>query len=244
MGIDYVQPEDSYIAMNDYELHMRVVEYLHQAYPHVRISLHAGNCTRPRAARGPLLPYSLGGRAGACGAIGHGVDVMYEKHPYDLLKEMAAKHVMVEINLTSNDVILGVTGKEHPLPVYRQFGVPVPLSTDDEGISRIDITHEYERAVETYGLSYADLKQMARTGIEHSFLPGASLWAAPDDFSRVECSVFDRNSRRGKPHLRLRRVPAIKRTSPSTMGARAPLSNLRSNFLISAFVRRGKKCQS
>jgi adenosine deaminase len=49
--------------------------------------------------------------------IGHGVDVMYEDHPYDLLKEMAAKRVMVEINLTSNDGILGIKGAEHPLSI-------------------------------------------------------------------------------------------------------------------------------
>ena len=96
---------------------------------------------------------------------------MYENRPYELLKEMAAKHVMVEINLTSNDVILGVSGKDHPFPIYRKFGVPVALSTDDEGVSRIDLTHEYVRAAETYALSYADLKQMVRTSLEHSFFP-------------------------------------------------------------------------
>jgi adenosine deaminase len=115
--------------------------------------------------------------------IGHGVDVMYENRPHELLKEMARNHVMVEINLTSNDVILGVSGKDHPFPIYRQFGVPVALATDDEGVSRIDLTHEYVRAVQTYGLNYTDLKHMVRTGLEHSFLPGDSLWRIPDAFT-------------------------------------------------------------
>jgi adenosine deaminase len=53
--------------------------------------------------------------------IGHGVDVMHEDRPYDLLKEMAAKHVMVEINLTSNDVILGVDGKRPSFPDLSQI---------------------------------------------------------------------------------------------------------------------------
>src|SRR6202007_592598 len=116
--------------------------------------------------------------------IGHGVDVMYEERPYELLKEMAAKRVMVEINLSSNDLILGISGKNHPFPIYRKFGVPVALSTDDEGVSRIDITHEYVRAVEPSGLTYTDLKQMVRTGLEHDFLPGPSLWREQDVFSR------------------------------------------------------------
>jgi adenosine deaminase len=41
------------------------------------------------------------------------------------------------------------------------------------------------RAANTYALSYADLKQMVRTGIEHAFLPGASLWREPDVFTRT-----------------------------------------------------------
>jgi adenosine deaminase len=91
---------------------------------------------------------------------------------------MAAHHVMVEINLTSNDVILGVHGAEHPLPMYMKHGVPVALSTDDEGVSRIDLTHEYVRAAEDFGLDYPTLKQMARNSLSYSFLPGDSLWAS------------------------------------------------------------------
>ena len=97
---------------------------------------------------------------------------MYEDDAPALLKELAQKHVMVEINLSSNDGILGIKGAEHPFPIYRAAHVPVALSTDDEGVSRIDITHEYVRAALDYHLSYQDLKQLARTGMEHNFLPG------------------------------------------------------------------------
>ena len=110
---------------------------------------------------------------------------MYENHPHALLKEMAAKHVMVEISLTSNDVILGVRDKEHPFLMYKMFGVPMALATDDEGVSRINLTHEYLRAVQSYDLHYADRKRMVRTSIEHSFLSGESLWSAPDSFTRI-----------------------------------------------------------
>ena len=93
---------------------------------------------------------------------------------------MAAKHVAVEINLTSNDEILGVRGEDHPFRLYRAAGVPLVLSTDDEGGSRIDLTHEYLRAASTYGLRYADLKQLSRDSLTYSFLPGASLWRVTD----------------------------------------------------------------
>lgn len=184
VGINYVQPEDVRIAMSDYALHMKMLEFLHSVYPKVHISLHAGELAPGLVPPDGLCCHiRLAVEQAHAERIGHGVDVMYEDRPYDLLKEMAAKHVMVEINLTSNDLILGVTGKNHPLPIYQRFGVPVALSTDDEGVSRIDLTHEYVRAVETYGLTYPDLKQMVRASLEHSFLPGASLWRDRDSFN-------------------------------------------------------------
>jgi adenosine deaminase len=186
VGINLVMPEDGYTAMSDYALHMHIVGFLHALYPKIHLSLHAGELAPG------LVPYEglcchirLAVEQAQAERIGHGVDIMYENRPHDLLKEMAANHVMVEISLTSNDLILGVSSKDHPFSLYRKFGVPVALSTDDEGVSRIDLTHEYVRAVQTYDLHYADLKRMVRTGLEHSFLPGASLWGAPDAFTRA-----------------------------------------------------------
>ncbi|HET8888300.1 MAG TPA: adenosine deaminase, partial [Candidatus Angelobacter sp.] len=99
-----------------------------------------------------------------------------EPDPIELLKTMAARGVLVEICLTSNDVILNVTGDHHPLPIYLKFGVPVALATDDPGVSRGDITQEYERAAATYHLSYLELKKFARNSLTYSFLPGEGLY--------------------------------------------------------------------
>jgi adenosine deaminase len=179
--------------MRDYHLHMRMLDYLHSIYPKVRMTLHAGELS-PGMVPPEGLKFHIreAVELGHAERIGHGVDVMYEDRPRELLQELAAKHIMVEINLTSNDVILGVKGKDHPLSLYRAAHVPVALSTDDEGVSRIDITHEYEKAVEEQGLGYMDLKNMARTSLEHSFIPGESLWAAPDNFARrkVACNAL------------------------------------------------------
>src|SRR5580693_8833315 len=186
VGINLVMPEDGFLSMSEYTLQMRMVGFLHGVYPRVHITLHAGELA-PGLVTYEGLSFHVRQAVEIAHAerIGHGVDIMYEERPYDLLKEMAAKHVMVEINLSSNDLILGISGKNHPFPIYRKFGVPVALSTDDEGVSRIDLTHEYVRAVETYALSYADLKQMVRASLEHSFLPGMSLWNSPDAFTKT-----------------------------------------------------------
>jgi adenosine deaminase len=184
VGINFVQPEDYMVSMRDYTLHMKMIEYLHSLYPKVHISLHAGEL-----ASGMVPPDGMrfhvrqAVEMGHAERIGHGVDVMYEDDAPALLKELAARHVMIEINLTSNDGILGIKGAEHPFQSYRAAHVPVALSTDDQGVSRIDITHEYVRAALEYHLTYQDLKELARTGMEHNFLSGESLWAKPDEFT-------------------------------------------------------------
>jgi len=184
VGINFVMPEDGFISMRDYTLHMQMLDYLHSVYPRVPISLHAGELV-PGLVPPEGLRFHIrqAVELGHAQRIGHGVDVMFEDNAPALLKELADKHVMIEINLSSNEGILDIKGDDHPFPIYRLNHVPVALSTDDEGVSRIDITHEYVRAALDYNLTYQDLKQLARTGMEHNFLPGASLWAAPDVFT-------------------------------------------------------------
>jgi adenosine deaminase len=156
----------------------------------VHITLHAGEL-----APGLVPPDGLRSHirdsveVGKAERIGHGVDVMYEENPHELLAAMARRNVMVEICLTSNEAILGVRGRQHPLAMYLKAGVPVALATDDEGVSRSEMTREYERAVLDQGLDYATLKKMARTSLEHAFLPGASLWSDARKFTPVhECA--------------------------------------------------------
>lgn len=191
VGINFVQPEDAYLAMRDYELQMEMLDYLHSVYPNVKLSLHAGE-----VAPGLVPPEGLTFHIreavdkGHALRIGHGIDVLYEDRPNELLKQMAKQHVMVEINLTSNDGILGIKGEAHPLHAYMAAKVPWALSTDDEGVNRSDLTHEYMKGVMEQGLTYADLKRSARTGLEHAFLHGESLWAARDEFTKkkVACA--------------------------------------------------------
>ncbi|SMH54762.1 adenosine deaminase family protein [Azospirillum agricola] len=180
-GLNFVAPEDNPTALSDYDLHMRMIAEARRRFPGTNVALHAGELTL-----GLVPPEELRNHirkaveiAGAK-RIGHGVDLMYEDDPQGLLRVMAARKVAVEINLTSNDLILGVAGKDHPFPLYRAAGVPTVLSTDDEGVSRIDLTNELQRGVTEFGLGYADLVGLARASLEHSFLPGDSLWAAAE----------------------------------------------------------------
>ncbi|WP_084580052.1 adenosine deaminase family protein [Sphingomonas azotifigens] len=215
VGVNIAAPEHDPIAVRDYALHMRMLAFLKARYPAVRLSLHAGELTLglvpPRD-----LAFHIHDAVAVAGArrIGHGVDISYETDAPALLHRMAREKVAVEINLTSNAVILGVKGTAHPLSLYREAGVPVVLSTDDEGVSRSDMTNEYLRAVTEQGLRYRDLKQIVRNGIEYSFLPGASLWrdrvggarvAACQVIAAPACTAFLAGSVRATQQLRLER---------------------------------------
>lgn len=181
-AVDLVAPEDNRIALRDYDLHMRMLRFLRAAGPtapqdSVAVGLHAGELTL-----GLVPPQHLRDhvrtalRTAGAQRIGHGVDVGYEHDTSALLQRMRTQDVCVEVCLTSNDVILDVAGTTHPLPDFLAADVPVTLATDDEGVLRIDLTHEYVRATQTYGLSYRTIKDISRNGLHYSFLKGQSLW--------------------------------------------------------------------
>jgi adenosine deaminase len=219
VGVNLLAPEDAYVARRDYRLHMAMLDYLHGVAPHVPIALHAGEL-----APGLVPPDDLrfhvraAVEQGHARRIGHGVAVMYEDDPFGLLAEMAQRNVLVEILLVSNAQILLVAGPHHPFPYYWAAGVPLALATDDAGVSRSTMAAQYQHAVEGYGLSYPDLKRLARQSVEHAFLPGASLWeriveAAPvaacageplgGPWPTAACSAFLEGSERAREQWRL-----------------------------------------
>jgi hypothetical protein len=171
VGVNFVQPEDGIVSMRDYSLQMRMVGYARKQYPKVHVSLHAGELA-PGLVPPEGLRFHIKEAVDVAGAerIGHGVDILYETDSRALLDRMRQRHILVEVNLTSNDQILGVRGSDYPLTAYRRAGVPVALSTDDEGVARSHLTAEYLRAVLAYKLSYADLKEMVRNSLRYAFL--------------------------------------------------------------------------
>ncbi|HEV7590889.1 MAG TPA: hypothetical protein VGO40_22450 [Longimicrobium sp.] len=212
VGFNLVMPEDGLVSMRDFTLQMRMIDYLHPFYPQVKISLHAGEL-----APGLVPPEGMrfhvrqSVELGHASRIGHGVDVLYEDRPEELLREMARRGVLVEIALTSNDAILEVRGKDHPLSAYRAYGVPVALATDDEGVARSEMTREWVKAVEEQGLGYRDVKTMARASLEHAFVEGASVWSdgrrftpvaacapAAGGFAGARCGAFAAGSTRAR----------------------------------------------
>jgi adenosine deaminase len=183
VGVNLVQPEDNGVALRDYTLQMQMIQYLRTVYPSAHVTLHAGELV-PGLVPAADLRSHIRQAVEIAGAerIGHGVDVVSEFNAGQLLDEMARRHVLLEVPFTSNAQILGVFGAAHPFVNYRAAGVPVALATDDPGVERIDLTHEYQLATTRYRLRYSDLKTLSRASLEHAFLPGASLWRSPDRY--------------------------------------------------------------
>lgn len=192
VGINLVAPEDNRVALRDYTLHMQMVRFLGTRHPGVGVALHAGELTLGLVPPSDLR-FHIRQAVEIAGArrIGHGVDVFYEDRAFELLEHMRDDRIAVEICLTSNDVILGVEGRNHPFLHYRAAGVPAVLASDDAGVSRIDLSNEYLRAVRDYGLGYEDLKELSRNSLEYSFIPGESLWETTSPFTMVEACAGD-----------------------------------------------------
>lgn len=177
VGLNLVMPEDALVPMRDFSLHMRMLDYLHGLYPKVQVTLHAGELT-PGLVPPEGLRFHIREsiELGHATRIGHGVAIMQEDGAVGLLKRMARDKILVEICLTSNTGILGVSGIQHPLATYLKYGVPTALATDDEGVSRSEMTHEYVKAVQEQNISYRQLKTMARNSLQYAFVNGESLW--------------------------------------------------------------------
>ena len=178
VGINLSQAEDGRIASRDYRLHMQMIRFLKKQFPKVKISLHAGELT-PTLVNSKDLQFHIQSAIKTAGAkrIGHGISIQYEKNLTDLIDMMKKKNVLVEINLSSNQKILGITGEKHPLSFYLKSKILVALSTDDEGLLRSSLSDEYQNAYKKHALTYCQLKQLSRNALTYSFLPGQSLWS-------------------------------------------------------------------
>jgi len=172
VGVNIVSPEDAETSMKDYWLHMVMFNYCHSVFPTVKYALHAGELTLGLV-QPEDLTFHINDAIYVAGAnrIGHGVDMAYEKNSYSLLQYMAKQHIPIEINLGSNEFILKVKENRHPISLYKNFNVPIVISTDDAGILRTNMTEQYVLLAKRYpDVNYADIKQYVYNSINYSFI--------------------------------------------------------------------------
>lgn len=176
-GVNIVSPEHGENSMKDYWLHMVMFKYCHSKFPDVKYTLHAGELTLGLV-QPEDLTWHINSAIHIAGAnrIGHGVDIAYEANSYDLLRYMSKINIPIEINLASNEFILKVKEGRHPFTLYKEFNVPIVISTDDAGILRTNMTEQYVLLAKRYpDVSYATIKQYVYNSINYSFIQDASV---------------------------------------------------------------------
>ena len=187
VGCNIVAAENGEKSMLYYHLHMQMFAVLadkqneNKDEVKVNTSLHAGELTLGLT-RPEHLTYHIDQAVNIAGAnrIGHGVDLPFEPNSNEILKTMKKEPegepedkptgIPVEINLTSNEFILGVKDSEHPILLYHKAGVPIIISTDDPGILRTSLTEQYTLATLRYGFSYPEIKEFVNNSILYGFL--------------------------------------------------------------------------
>jgi adenosine deaminase len=172
VGVNIVSAENGEISLRDYWGHMEMFKCLKAKIPLVKTAMHAGELRLGLVPPEDLNFHITDAVRANANRIGHGVDIAFETDAERVLNDMAARKIAIEINLTSNEFILGIKEGEHPFMLYYDHHVPIVLSTDDPGILRSDLTEQYVLAAQRYpALGYGDFKQFAYNSIIYSFLP-------------------------------------------------------------------------
>jgi adenosine deaminase len=100
--------------------------------------------------------------------IGHAVSAI---HDPALMDYLSSNQIGIESNLTSNVQTNTVPNyASHPIKAFLQSGIKASLSTDDPGISAIDINYEYNIAAVKAGLSAEEIHQSQKNALECAFL--------------------------------------------------------------------------
>jgi adenosine deaminase len=127
----------------------------------LNITVHAGEADGP---------HSIWNAIRVLGAqrIGHGVAAIKDSQ---LMNYLASNEIGIETCLTSNYHTATVSDIHcHPLKQFVERGIQVTLSTDDPGVSAIDLNHEYKLAKNIIGLSQSQLDAIQRNGVKQAFL--------------------------------------------------------------------------
>ncbi|MCF2624758.1 hypothetical protein I6E17_01020 [Fusobacterium perfoetens] len=210
-GVNIVEPEDAIPSRENFENHLKILKFIYKylsekyisSQKKINLTLHAGELNLLRSPLEDmndricstifLTRNKNEQKFPAAKRIGHGVSIPWEENCKALLNFMNTNKIAVEICLSSNDIILGIKEKNHPFSLYKKYNVPMIICTDDEAVSRSNITLEYVKAVEAFNLNYNDLKNLSRNGIEYSFLEGESLYI-DGNYDSIRSEFKDINS--------------------------------------------------
>jgi adenosine deaminase len=170
-GVNIVAAENGEVSMRDNWLHTMFFKFLESKFPNVKYSIHAGELVS-----GLVQPEYLGTHIKRSLSlknlkrIGHAVDIIYDNEFTKTVNLLKQKKIAIEINLTSNEFILGVSNDLHPIEIYFRNGIPIVICTDDEGVLRTSITEQYVLLAHRYKLTYDEIKTVVKNSLTYSNL--------------------------------------------------------------------------
>lgn len=100
--------------------------------------------------------------------LGHGVNAIFHK---EILEEIRQKDILLEICPTSNvqtNVIKDI--KYHPVRKLYDANILVSINTDNNTVSNVTLTTEYEKLAQKLNFTYKDFVKMNKDAIRHAFI--------------------------------------------------------------------------
>ena len=143
----------------------------------LRSAPHAGESTGPETIWDSIR--SLGAER-----IGHGIAAAQDP---ELMAYLAANNIALEVCPTSNVCTRSVPSiDEHPLAILVANGVPVSINSDDPPMFSTTLNNEYAVAADLLGLDQAGIADLARSGVNQSFLDEAGKAAIISEIDAYE----------------------------------------------------------
>ncbi|MCK5073565.1 MAG: hypothetical protein KAQ98_09080 [Bacteriovoracaceae bacterium] len=163
VGINLQADETNHPALEKGQaIYATLMAAIKQKKSRLQTTMHAGELGYLYNVRDALI---LGSKR-----IGHGVKL---RNDHVTLVWARKLKTPIEVNLSSN-IMLGVVDRmeNHPFLDFLRLGLPVSLSTDDEGIFRTDLSKECVLAIKHTDITYSELKKMSYYSISTSFAEG------------------------------------------------------------------------
>jgi adenosine deaminase CECR1 len=126
----------------------------------LQMTMHAGEMGDPRNARDAMIM--------GVSRVGHGVLLKDDLVTIEYARNL---QIGIEMNINSNHQlsVFDKNAAPHPFLRFLRLGIPVSLSTDNDGIFDTNISKECIAAVSTTDVNYAELQQMSYNSIATSF---------------------------------------------------------------------------
>jgi adenosine deaminase CECR1 len=119
--------------------------------------------------------------------VGHGILLTKNSMYLELFRR---EGVALELNLSSNDVLQVIPVARNPFLQFHRLGIPVSLSTDDEGMFLTDPNHECELAILETDIEYVELKQMMLNSLQTAFADSVLRFSLENQLQN-EFKVFE-----------------------------------------------------